>query len=279
MSNAFLLRSLDFASVVANSTAPGTGAANVASDYAGVVWRSGSGGSANIVIDLGGNAGFDTIMLFGADRSNLAATNVGVAIATEVQGPTFSGSNVDTGTGTGNYWRRTIALLAGANMPVNGKGVMLWLSPTVSGPPGGGGRYIQLTFSGYGSGGFIQVARALIGTRIQPTRNFSYGAARGVQDLGSLEYSARGALLRRRAKKLRTVTLTFSSLYKDEVEQQTARLMEGIGITEMIALVTDPDPHAERQSRCFFGPLVGDLSHTWRNAAAWEAKVSLVSAF
>lgn len=47
----------------------------------------------------------------------------------------------------------------------------------------------------------------------------------------------------------------------------------------MVALVTDPAVHAQRQNRCYFGPLVGDLGQTWRNSAAWEAKVNLVSIF
>ena len=47
----------------------------------------------------------------------------------------------------------------------------------------------------------------------------------------------------------------------------------------MVALVTDPGADPQLQNRCYFGPLVGDLGQTWRNAAAWEAKTNMVSIF
>jgi hypothetical protein len=203
---------------------------------------------------------------------------VQIALATAAQGSGFSGSNTGSGTGTGNYWAVTQALLAGSATPVSGKGVMLWSAPASAGPPAAV-RYIKLSFAGLGSGAAIQISRIVAGARIALSRNFSYGGNLGVRDLGELTFSARGAMLRRRAAKLRTIALTFSNIRKDEVEALTKPLLEQIGNTETIALVTDPGTDAQRQNRCYFGPVVGDLGQVWRTSASWEAKINLVSLF
>jgi hypothetical protein len=127
--------------------------------------------------------------------------------------------------------------------------------------------------------GSIQVSRVVAGQRIALERNFGFGAAFGVRDLGSVDFGRRGVLQRVRGKKLRTVGLTFSNVRKNEVEAQTTPLLERIGNTEMVAIVTDPDAHPERQNRCYFGPLVGDLGQTWRKPDLFEAKANLVSIF
>ena len=103
------------------------------------------------------------------------------------------------------------------------------------------------------------------------------GAALGVRDFGSLDFSNRAVLLRRYAKKLRSVGLTFASAYKDEVEAQIMPLLEEIGGTDCIALITDPAADAMRQRRMYYGPLVGEIGTIWRNAAAWQWQATLQS--
>ena len=83
----------------------------------------------------------------------------------------------------------------------------------------------------------------------------------------------------RRGVRLRTVSLTFSSIRKDEAEAQVRPLLEQIGNTDMVALCIDPTVDAQRQNRCSYGPLVGDVQLKWRNAAAWEAAINQVSIF
>lgn len=275
MANAWIIKPLAIAAATASTTALGA-ALNVNNDYAGVIWQSANGDTANILLDLGADTALNTIMAFGVQCAG--AATVQVAVATAAQGTGFSGTNTSSGTGTNNFWGATQAVLAGSAIPVNGKYVMLWSAPSSAGPPAAV-RYIKLSFSGLGAGAAVQLARVVAGQRIALTRNFAFGAGFGVRDLGSLDFSARGVLLRRRAAKLRTTALTFSNALKDEVEATVKPLLEQIGNTECVALVTDPDVNAQRMNRCYFGPLVGDLSVIWRNAAAWETKVNLVSLF
>lgn len=59
----------------------------------------------------------------------------------------------------------------------------------------------------------------------------------------------------------------------------TQPLLERIGNTEMIALLTDPTADDQCQNRAYFGTLVGDIGHAWRKARLFEAKTNLVSIF
>lgn len=265
MANAWIIQPLPFVSATASSTAVGD-AANVATDYAGVVWQSNSATSSTLTLDMGADMAIDTIALFGIVGPP-ADAQLTVALATAAQGG-FAGA----------FWQSPAqALYAGSQMPVSGKGAALWGAPSTGAPPAAA-RYVRLTFSS-GAAAPVQVSRAVIGKRIQLERNFGFGGSFGVRDLGSLDFSARGVMLRRRGKKLRTAALTFSNVRKDEVEAYTKPLLEQIGNTETVALITDPAPDVQRQNRCYFGTLVGDLGQLSRNAAAWEAKINLVSIF
>ncbi|WP_267396553.1 MULTISPECIES: hypothetical protein [unclassified Sphingomonas] len=264
MGNAWILLPLP-GTVTASSTAPGYQPGYVLNDYAGVIWKSVAGATADLIIDLGADTNVDSLLLFGCDGAP-AATTLQVTAATAAQGAGF---------GSTSYAGAAAPLLAGSVMPVNGRGIALWQAPAGGIPVS---RYVRLRFAGLG-GGQAAVGRLVIGKRIQLERNYGNGGSFGVRDLGSLDFSPRGVLLRRRAAKLRTLTLTFSNIRKDEVEAITKPLLERIGNTEMIGLVVDPAEDPQRQNRCYFGPLVGDLANTRRNAAAWEAKVNLVSLF
>jgi hypothetical protein len=262
MANAWLLKPHPITSATASSVSIGA-ASNVALDYAGVVWASGSGTSHALLIDLGADRALDTVMLFGVVAP--AGTTFIAQGATSAQGSGFaSGGYPDT---------PSASIFAGSIRLTGGTGVTL-ATPT-GWPPV---RYVRFVFT-LPTAGVVQASRAVIGSRILLERNFSFGAAFGVRDLGSFDFSRRGVPLRTRGAKLRTLGLSFSSIRKDEVEASTKPLLEQVGNTEMIALITDPAVDAQRENRCYFGPLVGDLSHTWRNAAAFEAKVNIVSIF
>lgn len=276
MANAWILKPLAISAASASTTALGA-AVNVGIDYAGMVWQSTVVSSPSLLLDLGADMPVDTIILFGLLGGFSPSATVQIVLSTTAQGTGFNGSNTSTGTGAGNYWTQTQALLAGSAMPVSGKGVMAWAAPTVSGPPSFT-RYVRLTFLSLG-GGAVQVSRAVIGKRIQLARNFGMGGNFGVRDLGALDFSARGVMLRRRGAKLRTASVTFSSIYKDEVEASVKPLLEQIGNTETVALLTDPADDPQRQNRAYFGTLVGDLGVAQRNSAGWEAKANLVSLF
>lgn len=264
MSNAIGFKPLAIAAATASATAAGFDPAYVGNDYMGVQWKSPTGAaSRSLVIDLGGDTAFDTIALFGLTGAQPGWT-LQVEAATAAQGSGFPGGS----------WVGTAAgLLAGTAMPTSGRGKSLWLAPSASPPPAS--RYIRLTFAAL-SNAAVAVSRVAIGKQFQFARNFEFGAAFGVRDLGSFEFSARGVPLRRRAEKLRSVGISFGNVYRDEVEAIVHPLLEQVGNTEPIVLVTDPDAHAQRQNRMWFGPLVGDLGTVWPRASGFEWRANLV---
>jgi len=264
VSNAIILAPLPFTGVTASSTASGYDPNYVGNDHMGVVWKSAAGAaSRSIVIDLGADTAFDTIALFGLTGAQSGWTLL-VEAATAAQGSSFPG---------GSWVGSAATLLAGTMMPTSGRGKALWLAPAVSPPPAS--RYIRLTFGSL-SNAAVTVARVAIGQRIKLARNFQFGAAFGVRDLGTVDFSARGVLLRRRGAKLRTLGLTFPRVYRDEVEATVQPLIEAIGNTDCIALVTDPDVNAARQNRMYFGPLVGDLGSIWAKPGGFEWRANMI---
>lgn len=263
MANAWFLKPLPIVGALAAGSSLGE-PMYVANDYAGVVWRSADTGGVDLVIDLGADVVVDGLLLFGCSGLGAGAV-LQVAAARAATGPSGAYDWVDA----------AVPALAGAVPPTSGRTVVIWEAPAAP-PPAA--RYYRLRFGGLGASP-VTIARVVIGKRILLERNFGYGAAFGVRDLGSLDFSARGVMLRRRGAKLRTVGLTFSSVRKDEVEATVQPLLEQLGNTEMVGLVVDPAADAQRQNRCYFGPLVGDLGTTRRNAVAYEAKANLVSIF
>lgn len=254
---------------VQNLAFPGTTldlgvAANLLNDYAGVVAQVpctiGSTNQAKISLDLGADTTFDTILVFGVE---LFPTNgnfiINYSTAALVSGSDSSG-----------------VAYAGASPMTTGKGVSFW---SVSAPITA--RYVDIVYeAGAGVGGkSVRASRVVIGKKISLQRNFGYGGGPGVKDLGSLDFSARAVLQRRTAKKLRTLTLTFSNLKRDEVQASVRPMLERQGNTGMVAVVTDPSVDADRQNKCYYGALVGDLNVVQRNAVGWETKVNVVSIF
>lgn len=264
MANAWIIKPAAIAGVTSSVTAAGYSASNIGLDYAGLVWRSNGNANPSLVVDLGADTQVDTIAMFGLSGFP-TAQQMTIRVATAAQGSGFA-------VGAYTDFLPSGLVLAGSEMPVSGYGVGLYstAAPIVA-------RYILFSLSALP--GAIQISRAIIGRRIQLERNYSFGGSFGVRDLGSLDFSRRGVLLRTRGRKLRTLGLTFSNVNKDEVEASVKPLLEQIGNTETIALFTDPDPHAQRQNRGYFGPLVGDLANVQRTARSWEARVNMVSLF
>lgn len=281
MANAFILEPRPFGVTTDSFAQAGFPFSNASNDYAGILWRSKpqTGAGPFVIVDFGADVAIDTVMLFGVWGNITAPTPaVQIALATTAQGSTFAGLPVADGTGTGNFWADQAAtpLFAGA-VTTKQRGVCLWMAPGDARPATA--RYLRLSFAGLNAGDEVHVGRLVAGQRIQPQRNFSTGGSFGIRDLGGVDFSARGVLLRRRGAKLRTAGLTFSSLFRDEIEAATKPLLERIGNTEPVALVTDPTPDPMRQSRCYFGTLVGDVGHVQRRATAFEAKINMVSIF
>lgn len=262
MANAWLLRPLPIVSASASSTASGSDPAYVDNDHLGVVWRSGATAAPHIDVDLGADLAVDAALLLGLTD---AATDwmLSVKAATAAQGATFPG---------GSYSGAAQQLLAGDVMPTSGRGIGLWAPGDL--PPAG--RHLRFTID-QGDTAPVTIGRLAVGKRIVLSRNFVFGAALGVRDLGKLDFSRRGAILRSRGAKLRTVGIKFAAARRQEVEEAILPLIEAAGNTEPVALVIDPATHEQRQRRIHFGFLVGDLQAIWARSDGFEWSVNLVS--
>lgn len=263
MSNAIIIPPLAMPAVTASSTAAGHDPAYVANDFLGVTWKcSASDALPSITIDLGSDREFDTVALFGLTGAQ-SNWEMQVVAGTAAGGSGFGGSP---------WYGPVVPLIAGAVMPTSGRGKALFMAGDGGPPPS---RYVRVYIDPQ-SVQSVTVGRVVIGKRIQLHRNFQFGAAFGVRDLGSFDFSARGVPLRRRGEKLRSVGLTFPHVHRDEIEDHTAPLLERIGNTEVIALVTDPDAHEQRQNRMYLGPMVGDLGYVWSRANGFESRANVV---
>lgn len=265
MANAFLLAPLAPAGAIfQDSTLQAGQPAFAFNDYAGVTVQlacDAGGNAAAFRFDLGADTAFDTVMVFGVELLPQTAGQFVMRWATAAEG-NFTGTYSQDNSGS---------CYAGSVLPVSGKGVsMLMRSTPVT------ARYVQLIWYAGAAGQSIRFSRVVLGKRFQPTIGFEYGGQFGVRDLGALDVNARGVLLRHRGKKLRTVSLNFPRLSKQEAESIAQKMLEQVGNTECIAVCTDPMPDAERQNRCYFGPLVGDLSRTWATASGHEVRVNLL---
>lgn len=256
---------LPIAAASASASGAGHDPMFAGNDHMGIVWKSPAGAATRtLTIDLGADMAIDTLVLLGLTGA-MPGWTLRVDVATAAQGSGFPAGS----------WIGTAApLLAGAVMPQSGRGKALWTAPSAGGPPPG--RYVRLTFAALANAA-VTVARVVIGRRIVLARNFQFGAAFGVRDLGTADFSARGVLLRRFGARLRSIGLSFSHVHRDEAEGAMLPLLEAVGNTGTLALVTDPDPHEQRQNRIYYGLLAGDLGMVWARANGFECRANLVA--
>lgn len=259
----FLVKPLPFTVITGSNTASGFAAANVTNDYMGVVWKTVTGwGSQYIDIDLGADVNIDFIGLMGMTGAT-TSWKVDGYCATAAQGPSF---------GSLFYTMPIQDLLAGATPLPSGRGVGFWAKDG-----GVTARYWRLNLSGLGGAAFT-LGRLIFGKRIIPEREFVFGAAFGVRDLGSFDLSARGVPLWRRNKaKLRTTGISYANAYKSEVETALLPLVEEVGNEMPVFVCTDGTADTQRQRRCYYGPLQGELGAIWARAAGFEFRVNMVS--
>lgn len=270
MSTAWIVSPLPIISAAgASGTAAGQAshvAVGEAADKMGMFWRS-PGTIAQIQLDMGSDQMIDTVAMlavYGAPAGIFS-----IFYATAAQGNAFG----SVGTGAGQFQVISVGTAyAGENALVSGRQASLWGGSAFT------ARYVTLNISNVASGEF-QFSRAVIGRRLPIVRNFSFGAAFGVRDFSTVDFSTRGALLRRSSTKLRTIGLSFPTVYKDELESHFAPFNETAGIDRSVLVVTDPDPHPMRTRRIFFGPMIGDIGAIWRSTAGFECRTNLVSLF
>lgn len=258
MANGFLLRSLPFVVVGHSAEDIGTDADNVTNDFMGMIARSPAPGTAMYVrCDFGAAHFVDTVAVL-----NVFGASVGGSVSATIGNDATFSSYVEHLDITPEA-----AWIPSSNNFQQALGFFATATPC---------RYLLVqanvptTFK-------PQMSRILLGKRYQPERNFSFGMARGVRDLGENEFAPRGGRLRRRAKKLRTLGLSWSFLTQAEAEGFALPLLEEVGNTDDVLACINPDADPERTRRLYYGPLEGNLGMSWRVANAWEKKLQIAS--
>jgi hypothetical protein len=117
---------------------------------------------------------------------------------------------------------------------------------------------VRLAFSALADAA-IEVGRVCIGQRITLGRNFTYGAVKSIRPLGSVGFSTRGVLLRRRGAKMRGVGVSCDAVTRAETEASVMPLYEKVGNDETVVLCLDPEADSQRQNRIWLGFLQGDI--------------------
>lgn len=259
MANGFLLRSLPFDAAALTSLQAGAPAENVQNDFMGMVARAASPGIAiGIRADLGANPPpIDTFAALGL----IGAADTTGAILQGGSDPTFASWSVEV--------TMTPAATERATAAGRHHGLHLFATPQTW-------RYWYLRITTSVSLQ-LEIARLLLGTRVQPGRNFSFGVARGVRDLGEVSFSSRGAVLRRSGRRLRTLDLSWDFLTKAEAEGASLPLLESVGGTGFVLACLDPAADPERSRRLYYGPLAGNSAVTWRAADLWQKRLQMQS--
>jgi hypothetical protein len=258
MANAILVEPIPFNDTTAEGSAAGTSPRNLENDWIGVVHRGTAVGAfGNVIVDLGAPQSVDTIAFL--------SSNGACDVLTHKAASSFGGL------GTPGYSSGLETFPAGATLPTSGRMHSLWMIPSVQNY-----RWWQFELSIPGGTPF-EAGRLVMGQKIQLARNFSFGAAFGVRDGGGGDFNANGVWLPKPGAKLRTLGISFPRVTPDESETILRPLAERIGNGKFVLLVTNPDPNTNRQSRMYFGPLVGNIEALWQTAAGFEHRLNLVS--
>lgn len=258
MGNAFIVKPLPIGTVTAEGSAAGTLPGYLDNDHIGVVHRGTSTSAAWVQCDLGAAQGIDTAAFLSANA--LGAQTLQVRADDD--------STVSTGP---TYDSTALAFAAGSALPGSGRQNSLWAHTSVITE-----RYWRFDIASLGGTAF-DAGRLVMGRRIDLARQFAFGAAWGVKDLGRFDLSPNGVIALRKSRKLSTIGLSFPMTHRDEAEDKIVPLFESIGNTAPILLVTNGEADAQRSRRMFFGYLVGDLSAVWNTADGWEWRANLVS--
>lgn len=256
MGNAIIIEPLDLPTITAETSAAGTSPGNLNNDWIGVVHRGTfSGSGAGVNVDFGAAREVDTVAFLSAGATPTtwtilaSATNIGASDVYTSGSQTFA---------------------AGSVAPISGRRNSLWLLPSVA-----TARYWSMPFGTIATP--FEAGRLVMGKKINPAYNFSYGAAFGVTDRGGGSFSDQGVWLPRPGAKQRTLGLSFTRATKQEIEELIGPLLERVGNGKFVLVITDPDASTQRQRRMFFGPLTGNLDMIWNTAAGFEWRADLVS--
>lgn len=258
MANAIIIEPLNLPTVTAEGSAAGTVPGNVNNDWIGVVHRgTNTAPPATLSVDFGTATAADTVALLSC---NAAMTTYAIAC-----GP--------TGGSGATYASGTLTFGAGSVVPVSGRLNALHLAPSLVTARHWAANAVAM------SGTAFECGRMVIGRRVDPQYNFSFGAAFGVRDLGGGDFSRQGVWLPTPGVRQRSIGLSFARATRTEIEDLIGPLLERIGNGKFILVVSDTAANAQLQRRMFFGRLEGNLEMIWTRPGldGFEWRANLVS--
>ncbi len=257
MANAFLVEPLAIQSVAAEGSAAGTSPDALTDDMIGVVHRGTGIPSAWVEIDLGAAQQVD-FAAFLATEGNAAGQRVRAA---DTQANLVVAPGYDSG---------TAGFEAGNESGAFGRVHSWWDAAAPQ-----SFRWWRFDLSGLATP--FAAGRLVIGRKLRFARNFSFGAAPGIKDLGRAAVAIHGALDRRRGTRLRTLQIAWAGLRRDEVERDLMPMLERLGRSEPLLVVTDPAADPRRARRMYFGWIDEDAEIPQRHFDQWEWRTKLVS--
>jgi hypothetical protein len=259
MANAIIIEPLNIPTMTAEGSAAGTVPGNANNDWIGVVHRgTNTSPPAALQADFGAATSADTMALLSCNNA--------IATWSVACGPTLgSGATYSAG---------PLTFGAGAVAPVSGRLNALHLLPSVV-----SARHWSANATTMTGGVAFECGRMVIGRRIDPAYNFSFGAAFGVRDLGGGDFSRQGVWLPTPGVRQRTIGLSFARTTRAEIEDMIGPLLERIGNGRFILVVSDTAASAQLQRRMFFGRLEGNLEMIWTRPGleGFEWRANLVS--
>ncbi|GAK33243.1 hypothetical protein JCM17846_18600 [Iodidimonas nitroreducens] len=136
-------------------------------------------------------------------------------------------------------------------------------------------RWWRFDFSGLSQP--FAAGRLVIGRRLAFKRNFNFGMAPGIRDLGRASITTFGTLDRRIGARLRTLEIAWSNISQMDVQESLMPVLERLGQTGSVLVVTDPLEDQNLARRMFWGFLDEDIEIPQRHYDRWEWRTRLLS--
>lgn len=257
MANGIVVEPLALEAVTADSSAAGTTPAALGDDMIGVVHRGTATPTAWIEVDLGTAKSVDFLAFLATEG---AATGQRIRAAT-TQGGLTAAPGLDSG---------VVGFTAGSAGGAFERVHSWWEAAAPA-----SFRWWRIDLSGLSSP--FAAGRLVLGRRTAFARNFSFGLAPGIKDTGRARLADSGALDRREGARARTLSIQWASLSKAEIEGTLHPILERIGRTGPLLIVTDPAADAQRARRMYFGVLDEDIETPQRRFDQWEWRTRLLS--
>lgn len=213
-----------------SSEVSGMDADNLLLPYPSDVWRTTGDTAEHVIIDLGSAKAVNLIALMFTNLTSAATWRVRAGTTTSVT----------------NYDSTAVTAWAGATENVDRPHAMLFLSSAQT------YRYWRIDLADSANPDtFIEAGRVILANAFQGSRNYSYGAGRGFNDLSTKQDSFGGGLLYETKAKRPVLTFETANMTAAEIEAtilELQRLNDG-----PVFAMLDPDANTYRMGRMYYG--------------------------